>query len=276
MDIKRIIINEQIKAKKQYGQNFLINKNILTKIVDCSNIENKNVIEVGPGLGSLTEYLLQKAKKVVCYEIDSDMVKILNSNFNNTNLTILQSDFLKVDLKQDINDYFDNEEVTLVANLPYYITTAILTKVLEESKKVRKIVVMVQKEVAKRLAGKPSTKDYNSLSVLIQYYMEAHILFNVSPKSFIPEPAVDSSVILLERKKQTLPLTSEAFFLKFNRAIFVQRRKTIYNNLKSSFGYNKEMIESILIKHNLSLNVRAEELTVEQIVSLSNDFSLID
>ena len=106
--------------------------------------------------------------------------------------------------------------------------------------------------------------------------MEAHILFNVSPKSFIPEPAVDSSVILLERKKQTLPLTSEAFFLKFNRAIFVQRRKTIYNNLKSSFGYNKEMIESILIKHNLSLNVRAEELTVEQIVSLSNDFSLID
>lgn len=276
MDIKRIIINEQIKAKKQYGQNFLINKNILTKIVDCSNVENKNVIEVGPGLGSLTEYLLQKAKKVVCYEIDSDMVKILNSNFNNTNLTILQSDFLKVDLKQDINDYFDNEEVTLVANLPYYITTAILTKVLEESKKVGKIVVMVQKEVAKRLAGKPSTKDYNSLSVLIQYYMEAHILFNVSPKSFIPEPAVDSSVILLERKKQTLPLTSEAFFLKFNRAIFVQRRKTIYNNLKSSFGYNKEMIESILIKHNLSLNVRAEELTVEQIVSLSNDFSLID
>ncbi len=276
MDIKRIIINEQIKAKKQYGQNFLINKNILTKIVDCSNIENKNVIEVGPGLGSLTEYLLQKAKKVVCYEIDSDMVKILNSNFNNTNLTILQSDFLKVDLKQDINDYFDNEEVTLVANLPYYITTAILTKVLEESKKVGKIVVMVQKEFAKRLAGKPSTKDYNSLSVLIQYYMEAHILFNVSPKSFIPEPAVDSSVILLERKKQTLPLTSEAFFLKFNRAIFVQRRKTIYNNLKSSFGYNKEMIESILIKHNLSLNVRAEELTVEQIVSLSNDFSLID
>lgn len=276
MDIKRIIINEQIKAKKQYGQNFLINKNILTKIVDCSNIENKNVIEVGPGLGSLTEYLLQKAKKVVCYEIDSDMVKILNSNFNNTNLTILQSDFLKVDLKQDINDYFDNEEVTLVANLPYYITTAILTKVLEASKKVGKIVVMVQKEVAKRLAGKPSTKDYNSLSVLIQYYMEAHILFNVSPKSFIPEPAVDSSVILLERKKQTLPLTSEAFFLKFNRAIFVQRRKTIYNNLKSSFGYNKEMIESILIKHNLSLNVRAEELTVEQIVSLSNDFSLID
>lgn len=276
MDIKRIIINEQIKAKKQYGQNFLINKNILTKIVDCSNIENKNVIEVGPGLGSLTEYLLQKAKKVVCYEIDSDMVKILNSNFNNTNLTILQSDFLKVDLKQDINDYFDNEEVTLVANLPYYITTAILTKVLEESKKVGKIVVMVQKEVAKRLAGKPSTKDYNSLSVLIQYYMEAHILFNVSPKSFIPEPAVDSSIILLERKKQTLPLTSEAFFLKFNRAIFVQRRKTIYNNLKSSFGYNKEMIESILIKHNLSLNVRAEELTVEQIVSLSNDFSLID
>ena len=276
MDIKRIIINEQIKAKKQYGQNFLINKNILTKIVDCSNIENKNVIEVGPGLGSLTEYLLQKAKKVVCYEIDRDMIKILNSNFNNTNLTILQSDFLKVDLKQDINDYFDNEEVTLVANLPYYITTAILTKVLEESKKIGKIVVMVQKEVAKRLAGKPSTKDYNSLSVLIQYYMEAHILFNVSPKSFIPEPAVDSSVILLERKKQTLPLTSEAFFLKFNRAIFVQRRKTIYNNLKSSFGYNKEMIESILIKHNLSLNVRAEELTVEQIVSLSNDFSLID
>ena len=276
MDVKEIIINEQIKAKKQYGQNFLIDKNILKKIVDSSNIENKNVIEVGPGLGSLTEYLLLKAKKVVCYEIDNDMVNILNNNFDSTNLTILHTDFLKVDLKQDINDYFNNEEVILVANLPYYITTAILTKVLEESKNIKKIVVMIQKEVAKRLTGKPSTKDYNSLSVLIQYYMDAHILFNVSPKSFIPEPAVDSSVILLERKEELLPLTNEEYFLKFNRAIFVQRRKTLYNNLKSFFGYDKEIIEPILIKNGLNLNVRAEELTVSQIVGLSNDFSLIE
>ena len=193
MNIKELIINENIKAKKKFGQNFLIDGNVLTNIVTKADIKNKNVIEIGPGLGSLTEYLIKDAKKVVCYEIDTDMVDILTKRYNNNDVvTILHQDFLKVNLKEDIYKYFKDEEVIVVANLPYYITTAILTKILEETKQVKRIVVMVQKEVAMRLSGKPSTKDYNSLSVLIQYYTNVKILFNVSPKSFIPALSASS------------------------------------------------------------------------------------
>lgn len=273
MNIKELIINENIKAKKKFGQNFLIDGNVLTNIVTKADIKNKNVIEIGPGLGSLTEYLIKDAKKVVCYEIDTDMVDILTKRYNNNDVvTILHQDFLKVNLKEDIYKYFKDEEVIVVANLPYYITTAILTKILEETKQVKRIVVMVQKEVAMRLSGKPSTKDYNSLSVLIQYYTNVRILFNVSPKSFIPAPEVDSSVILIEQKDQLEKVLNESYFLKFNRMIFAQRRKTLSNNLKQGFKYNQEVINKILEQNNLSLSVRAESLTVNQIVKLSNDF----
>lgn len=273
MNIKELIINENIKAKKKFGQNFLIDGNILTNIVTKADIKNKNVIEIGPGLGSLTEYLIKDAKKVVCYEIDTDMVDILIKRYNNNDVvTILHQDFLKVNLKEDIYKYFKDEEVIVVANLPYYITTAILTKILEETKQVKRIVVMVQKEVAMRLSGKPSTKDYNSLSVLIQYYTNVRILFNVSPKSFIPAPEVDSSVILIEQKDKLEEVLNESYFLKFNRMIFAQRRKTLSNNLKQGFKYNQEVINKILEQNNLSLSVRAESLTVNQIVKLSNDF----
>lgn len=274
MNIKEIIKNEGIIAKKKFGQNFLTDQNILNKIVMNAEIENKNVIEIGPGIGSLTQYLVEKAKKVVCYEIDSDMVNILNNYFQNySNLTILEQDFLKCNLQKELKEHFNNEEVIVVANLPYYITTAILTKIIEEGQNVKSIVVMVQKEVAERLCGKPSTKDYNSLSVLIQYYMDASILFDVSPKCFIPEPNVTSAVIKLTRKSELLELKDEAFFLKFNRLIFSMRRKTLYNNIKNSLNLSKEEIESILLKNNLNVNVRAENLTVEQIVKLSNDLS---
>lgn len=274
MNIREIIKQENIIAKKKYGQNFLIDQNILNSIVEKASIENENVIEIGPGLGSLTEHLVNKAKKVVCYEIDKEMVSILNKNFNNkANLIILEEDFLKCNLLNDIKKYFNNEEVIIVANLPYYITTAILTKVIEESSKVKRMVVMVQKEVGERLCGRPLTKDYNSLSVLIQYYMKAKILFDVSCKCFIPEPSVTSSVILLERKEQLLELKNEDFFLKFNRQIFSMRRKTLYNNIKNNLGLDKGQIEEALKKNNLELSVRAETLTVEQIVKLANDLT---
>lgn len=273
MSIKELIIKENIKAKKKFGQNFLIDNNILTNIVTKADIKNKNVIEIGPGLGSLTDYLIKEAKKVVCYEIDKDMVDILDGKYKENNIvTILFKDFLKANLTEDINKYFNDEEVVVVANLPYYITTAILTKILEETKKVKRIVVMVQKEVAMRLAGKPSTKDYNSLSVLIQYYTNVKILFNVSPKSFIPAPEVDSSVIMIDKKDALQETLDEAYLLKFNRAIFAQRRKTLSNNLKQAFKYSQEDIINVLNKFNLSPSVRAESLTVEQIVNLSNEF----
>ncbi len=275
MNIVELIKNENIKAKKKFGQNFLIDQNVLNNIITKAEISGKNVIEIGPGLGSLTEYLIRDAKKVVCYEIDKDMVDILEDRYKeNEIVTIVFEDFLKANLKEDISKYFDNEEVIVVANLPYYITTAILTKILEETSLVKKIVVMVQKEVAQRLSGKPSTKDYNSLSVLIQYYTNVKTLFNVSPKSFIPAPEVDSSVIMIERKSELLELKSEEYFLKFNRIIFTQRRKTLSNNLKTGFKYNQKLIEKVLQENNIAPNVRAESLTVEQIVKLANSFYL--
>lgn len=273
MNIKELIIRENIKAKKKFGQNFLIDNNVLNNIITKSEITNKNVIEIGPGLGSLTEYLIKDAKKLVCYEIDKDMVDILNERYiSNEKVLILFKDFLKANLQEDIKKYFNDEEVIVVANLPYYITTAILTKILEETKQIKRIVVMVQKEVAMRLSGKPSTKDYNSLSVLIQYYTNVKHLFNVSPKSFIPQPEVDSSVIMIERKELLQEVINEEYFLKFNRAIFSQRRKTLSNNLKQNFKYDQTLINNILSSFNLSLSVRAESLTVEQIVNLSNEF----
>lgn len=271
MEIKEIIKTNDIKAKKKFGQNFLIDQNILNKIVDASNIENKNVIEIGPGLGSLTNLLVKKAKKLVCYEIDVDMINILEKEYNiYNNIEILHKDFLNINLNSEIKKHFNNEEVVVVSNLPYYITTAILTKILEETKKVKSIIVMVQKEVAYRLCGKPSTKDYNSLSVLIQYYTNPCILFNVSPKCFIPAPDVDSTVIKLELKEELPALLSESFFLRFNRIIFSQRRKTLYNNIKSNYNLTKEEIEKVILNNNLSPTVRAEALSVEQIIKLSD------
>lgn len=271
MEIKEIIKNNNIIAKKKFGQNFLIDKNILNKIVESSNIDNLNVIEIGPGLGSLTNLLVKKAKKLVCYEIDSDMINILNNQYQTyNNIKIINEDFLKLDLNKEINNHFNGEDVVVVSNLPYYITTAILTKILEETKKIKKIIVMVQKEVALRLTGKPSTKDYNSLSVLIQYYTEAKLLFNVSPKCFVPAPDVESSVISLDLKEELPSLLNEDFFLKFNRNIFSQRRKTLYNNIKANYNLSKDLIEKVILDNNLSLTVRAENLTVDEILKLSD------
>lgn len=275
MNIRELIEINNIKAKKQFGQNFLTDENILKNIVHSANIINKNVIEIGPGLGSLTKHLIKDAKKLICYEIDTDLVNILKDEFEE-NVEIVNADFLKLNLKKEIQKWFNDEEVVLVANLPYYITTPILMKVLEEAPQIKMIVVMMQKEVAERITGKPSTKEYNSLSVLVQYYMNAKILFNVSRQSFIPQPNVDSSVIELVRKKTLLPLIDEEFFHKFNRSIFIHRRKTLYNNIKSAFSYSKENIENIFKNNLLKLNVRSEELTILQITKLSNDFALLN
>ncbi len=272
MEIRNIIIKENITAKKNFGQNFLVDQNILNKIVNANDLQAKNIIEIGPGLGSLTGLLAERAKKLVCYEIDKDMVEVLMKRYtNNDKIEIIHQDFLKINIQDEIKKHFGNESVVLVANLPYYITTAILTKILEETKMIELIIVMVQKEVAMRLAGKPSTKDYNSLSVLMQYYTDVKMLFNVAPTCFIPAPEVESTVIEIKLKQDRLPLINEEFFLKFNRNIFIQRRKTLYNNIKSAYPLSKEIIEDIIKKNNLPLTVRSEALNVEQIVKLSND-----
>lgn len=271
--VKKILEQNDIIVKKQYGQNFLLDDNILKNIVKSAELKkDTNVIEIGPGLGFLTNYLQQATTNVLCYEIDEQMVEHLNEL--NYNISIINDDFLKRNLNKDFKNVFDNSNnITLVANLPYYITTPILLKVLEETTRIDKMIVMMQTEVAKRLCGKPSTKDYNALSVLIQYFTNPRIIFNVSPKSFFPEPNVESSVVMIEKKEEPLlEVKNLDFFLKFNRNIFSQRRKTLYNNIQKAYNYDKELIKKIIKENNLDESVRSEELDVSQIVKLANDF----
>lgn len=271
--VKKILEQKDIIVKKQYGQNFLLDDNILKNIVKSAELKkDTNVIEIGPGLGFLTNYLQQATTNVLCYEIDEQMVEHLNEL--NYNISIINDDFLKRNLNEDFKNIFNNSNnITLVANLPYYITTPILLKVLEETTRIDKMIVMMQTEVAKRLCGKPSTKDYNALSVLIQYFTNPRIIFNVSPKSFFPEPNVESSVVMIEKKEEPLlEVENLDFFLKFNRNIFAQRRKTLYNNIQKAYNYDKELIKKIIKENNLDESVRSEELDVSQIVKLANDF----
>lgn len=271
--VKKILEQNDIIVKKQYGQNFLLDDNILKNIVKSAELKkDTNVIEIGPGLGFLTNYLQQATTNVLCYEIDEQMVEHLNEL--NYNISIINDDFLKRNLNKDFKNIFDNSNnITLVANLPYYITTPILLKVLEETTRIDKMIVMMQTEVAKRLCGKPSTKDYNALSVLIQYFTNPRIIFNVSPKSFFPEPNVESSVVMIEKKEEPLlEVENLDFFLKFNRNIFAQRRKTLYNNIQKAYNYDKGLINKIIKENNLDESVRSEELDVSQIVKLANDF----
>lgn len=269
----KILQENNASVKKQFGQNFLLDENVLNNIVKSSGIDsNTFVVEIGPGLGFLTEYLSKNANNVLCYEIDTEMVNVIKSkNFHNVD--IIEGDFLKANIDEDFKKYSKDLDIVVVANLPYYITTPILLKILEETKLVSKMVVMMQKEVALRLCGRPSTKDYNALSVLIQYFTNPKLLFNVKPSSFYPEPGVDSSVIEIAYKEN---IDNKAinldYFLKFNRNIFSQRRKTLMNNLQKAYKYDKQLMLDILSKNNLSHMIRSEALSVDEIVNLANDF----
>lgn len=273
-EVKELLDKYNLNAKKGFGQNFLIDDNILKKI--ASSLDEKDyqaVIEVGPGLGSLTRYLVKSYPQVLCYEIDKDMIEVLNDTILEHNLTIKEGDFLKSNVEKDIETYFGKQNVCLIANLPYYITSPILLKLLEEVPSVKDIVIMIQKEVADRFVAKPNTKDYNALSVLIQYFTNAEKLFDVSPNAFIPAPKVSSSVIHLSYKdKVSLSGDDLAFFLKFNRNIFKQRRKTLINNICSSFNISKENTAKILIDNGFKDTIRSEALSVEEIVNLSKIF----
>ena len=272
-EVKSLLDKYNLNAKKGFGQNFLVDDNILKKIAYSLNDKNyKGVIEVGPGLGSLTRYLVETYDKVLCYEIDADMIEVLNDTIESDKLKIKEGDFLKSNVSKDIKEYFDSS-VCLIANLPYYITSPILLKLLEEVREIKDIVIMIQKEVAERFVAKPNTKDYNALSVLIQYFTKAEKLFDVSPNAFVPAPKVSSSVIhLCYKDEEELTGDDLAFFLKFNRNIFKQRRKTLVNNLSANYPISKEEAGNVLEKHGFSKTIRSEVLTVEEIVSLSKIF----
>ena len=263
-EIKKILEENNVSVKKQYGRNFLMDDNIIKKICDISNIDKEtNVIEIGPGLGFLTKKLSQRAKQVLCYEVDVDMIKILTNKFSSSNVIIKYQDFLKANI------------VIVVANLPYYITTAILTKILNESKYIKQLTVMMQQEVAQRICGTPSTKDYNALSVLIQYYTNTTNAIKVPSSVFFPAPKVDSSVVLIKKKDTiTNKVLDEKYFKTFIYTIFAQRRKTLINNLKKLPKFDYEKTSEIFNELNIDLSVRAEKLSVDEIVNLTNKFYL--
>ena len=273
MNTKKIIDENQFHIKKKFGQNFLTDKQILDKIISSADINSDiSVIEIGPGLGALTEKLCAKAKHVLAYEIDSDLIPILNKNLSGySNLTLINKDILEADVKEDIKRYLaGSEKIYVVANLPYYITTPILLGLLQKVH-IDKYVVMMQLEVADRLCGKVSTKEYNSLSIYIQYQASVKKLFKVPRTVFKPAPNVDSAVIEIKAYDEIKhkPRNPELFF-DVVRSSFAQRRKTLLNNLMNRFGPEKEKILNILKEMNLKETVRSEELSVDEFVDLSD------
>lgn len=270
-NINRILKENELFAKKKFGQNFLVDQNILQRIVEVSEINsNVNVIEIGPGLGSLTEYLCQKANKVLCYEIDQDMIDLLEKNLEYDNYQILHKDILKANVNEDIATYFDDKPVFLVANLPYYITTPIILKLLEETNRIKKYTMMMQYEVAMRITSKPNVKDYNALSILIAYKAMATKAIDVPRTVFIPAPNVDSAVVVLDLyDKPRVIVKNEDFFLKLIKGAFAQRRKTLINNLMQ-MNIPKEKTLLALEKMNLAKAIRSEALSIEEFARLSD------
>lgn len=271
---KMLLEKFDLRAKKGFGQNFLIDENILSKIASSAEL-NKEVgaIEIGPGLGALTEHLLINSKKVLAYEIDSDMVEVLNYSLKDyDNLKINNIDFLKANLEEDFKYFADCKEVKVVANLPYYITTAIITKLLESNINITDYYFMVQKEVGDRFTSLPRSKDYGSLTVLMNYKAVTKVCFKVGRNCFLPAPEVDSVIINVHPRKIDLGINSDTKFLKFIYALFSQRRKTIVNNLSQALGVNKDIIKEKLEKCNLALTSRAEELDLAKIAELYKHF----
>ena len=272
-ETKRILDKYNLQAKKKLGQNFLVDGNIIHKIIDQINLSKEDgVIEIGPGIGAMTEILLQQAEKVLCYEIDKDMVEVLSRELTKGNLLIKQEDFLKADLISDLKNFKENQRIVVVSNLPYYITTPIIFKLLEEETSIKEFYFMVQKEVGLRLTGKPKTKDYNSLSVLISFQAEANLLFEVKRNSFYPVPDVDSVIISLKKTGKDYGVNNRDKFIEFVQNIFAMRRKTIINNLMAKYSFSRKELVDIMSSQGHKETLRAEELSVKEIVELYKAF----
>ena len=263
--------------KKSFGQNFLTDTNILQKIVDTAEIDkNVNVIEIGPGIGALTEFLAENAAEVMAFEIDDRLVPILADTLRDfDNVTVVNQDILKVDLAQYIAEFKNPDlPIKVVANLPYYITTPILMHLIESGIPFSEFVVMMQKEVADRISAQPNTKAYGSLSIAVQYYMTAKVAFIVPRTVFVPAPNVDSAILKMVRREQpAVEVQDEKFFFKVTKASFVHRRKTLWNNLTSYFGKSEEVktkLERALEKADLVANVRGEALDLVAFARLSD------
>lgn len=263
-----IVAKYGFRFTKSLGQNFLVDMNIVEDIIRGAEISKEDhVIEIGPGVGTLTRGLLEAAGKVTAIELDKKLIPILEEELKDfDNFVLINDDATKVDLQQ----LADGESIKLVANLPYYLTTPIITKILNDKTDFHSLTIMIQKEVAERMNAGPGTKDYGALSVLVQYYCDSKIVRSVPPESFVPRPKVDSTVIRLTKlTKPRAEVTDEVLFFKIVRQAFNMRRKTLVNNLKA-MGYSRELIEKFLDKADIDMKARGETLTVERFANLAN------
>lgn len=274
---KAILEDHGFTFKKSFGQNFLTDTNILQKIVDTAEIDhNINVIEIGPGIGSLTEFLAEKAAEVMSFEIDERLIPILKDTLSHCdNVKVINEDILKSNLKKRVSEFTNPElPIKIVANLPYYITTPILMHLIQSQIPFVEFVVMMQKEVADRISAKPNTKSYGSLSIAVQYYMTAKVSFVVPRTVFIPSPNVDSAILKMVRRDHPLvTVKDESFFFDVTKASFVHRRKTLWNNLINRFGKTSDIkikLESALKEADVSPNVRGESLDLTAFGRLSD------
>ena len=266
--------------QKKFGQNFLIDTHVLDKIVSAAQITKEDVVlEIGPGIGTLTQYLAYQAKEVIAVEIDKALIPILQDTLSAyDNVTVLNEDILKVDINKLVNEKNGGKPIKVVANLPYYITTPIIMGLFESHVPVASITVMVQKEVADRMQVGPGTKDYGALSLAVQYYAEPYIVANVPPNCFMPRPKIGSAVIRLTRHEQPpVEVKDEKLMFRLIRASFNQRRKTLANGLKNdtSLPYTKEVVEEAIAACGLPATVRGEALTLAEFAELANYFSSI-
>ena len=270
-----IIQKYNFAFQKKFGQNFLIDTHVLEKIISAAGVTKDDmVLEIGPGIGTMTQYLAERAGSVVAVEIDSNLIPILQETLADyDNITVINDDILKVDINALAQEYNGGRPIKVVANLPYYITTPIIMGLFESNVPIDNITVMVQKEVADRMQVGPGSKDYGALSLAVQYYAEPYIVANVPPNCFIPRPGVGSAVIRLTRHQEPpVDVKDAKLMFRLIRASFNQRRKTLLNGLANSpeLSFSKEQITSAIEKMGLPASVRGETLTLEQFAHLSN------
>ena len=261
--------------QKKFGQNFLIDTHVLDKIIDAAGITEEDfVLEIGPGIGTMTQYLCENAREVVAVEIDKNLIPILEDTLSDyRNVTVINQDILKLDIPALAKEKNDGKPIKVVANLPYYITTPIIMGLFESHVPIDSITIMVQKEVADRMQVGPGTKDYGALSLAVQYYARPRIVLNVPASCFMPRPNVDSAVIKLERyEKPPVDVADEHLMFRIIRASFNQRRKTMMNSVGNSGDVNvsKEKLAAALEKCGLPLTIRGEALTLEQFAQVAN------
>lgn len=268
----------QFAFQKRFGQNFLIDSHVLDKIVNAAGITKEDcVLEIGPGIGTMTQYLAEHAGRVVAVEIDTNLLPILAETLKDySNVTVINEDILKVDMNSLVEEYNNGRPIKVVANLPYYITTPIIMGLFESNVPIENITVMVQKEVADRMQVGPGSKDYGALSLAVQYYASPYIVANVPPNCFIPRPNVGSAVIRLTRYQEPPVQVKDAkLMFRLIRASFNQRRKTLQNGLNNSpeLSFSKEEIAAVIESLGLPAAVRGEALTLEQFAALANAFT---